>query len=146
MMRVLTLAAAAVFVGPPPVAGQPPEWRAGASLIPALEESIRLLPGAEIGFVRWNTESCTPMASLTNLTCTPRCLLSAGASRSRGGLQRLDPGGPARQKPAGEQFDAAGVALFGTVLAATAQRPEPPTPVHRNFLTSDCRTDIPVSC
>lgn len=57
MMRVLTLAAAAVFAGPPPVAGQPPEWRAGASLIPALEESIRLLPGAEIGFVRWNTES-----------------------------------------------------------------------------------------
>ena len=56
MMRVLTLAAA-VFVGPPPVAGQPPEWRAGASLIPAFEESIRLLPGAEIGFVRWNTES-----------------------------------------------------------------------------------------
>lgn len=57
MTRGFPFLAVVAFVWSPPAAGQTVEWRAGASLIPAIEESIRLLPGAEIGLVRWNTES-----------------------------------------------------------------------------------------
>lgn len=57
MTRGVAFLAAVVFAWPPPAAAQTVEWRVGASLIPAIEESIRLLPGAEVGFVRWNLKS-----------------------------------------------------------------------------------------